>query len=330
MIIENNQVLVTGAAGFIGSHLVQRLISIGAKVRAMTHYRGDPSLHNLEYLSPEELASIEVVKGDIRDPFFVRSCVEGCDAVFHLAALIGIPFSYIAPAAYVATNVQGTINILEACKIDNAPRLVHTSTSECYGTAKYTPIDESHPLQAQSPYSASKIGADKVVESYFKSFNLPVVTICPFNTFGPRQSLRAVIPTIISQLMSGVKKLKLGALLPVRDFTYISDTVEGLISGALAEGVEGEVINLGVGKGVTIGDLAKRIMKLVGTSVSIETEEHRMRPSNSEVMELISDNKKAAEKLNWRPRVSLDKGLEKTIEFVRQYSELIKAENYEV
>ena len=330
MIIENSQVLVTGAAGFIGSHLVQRLISIGVKVRAMTHYRGDPSLHNLEYLTPEKLGIVEVLKGDIRDPFFVRSCVEGCDAVFHLAALIGIPFSYIAPAAYVATNVQGTINVLEACKMENTPRLVHTSTSECYGTAKYTPIDESHPLQAQSPYSASKIGADKVVESYFKSFNLPVVTICPFNTFGPRQSLRAVIPTIISQLMSGVKKLKLGALLPVRDFTYISDTVEGLISGALAEGVEGEVINLGVGKGVTIGDLAKRIMKLVGTSVSIETEEHRMRPSNSEVMELISDNKKAAEKLNWRPRVSLDKGLEKTIEFVRQYSELIKAENYEV
>jgi len=330
MAFENKLVLITGAAGFIGSHLVQRLVSKGTRVRAMTHYRGDPSLHNLEFLSSDEMSLLEVVKGNIEDPFFVRSCVEGCDVVFHLAALISIPYSYLSPASYVSTNVHGTLNILEACRDMCTPRIVHTSTSECYGTAMYIPIDEKHPLQGQSPYSASKIAADKLVESYFSSFNLPVVTIRPFNTFGPRQSARAVIPTIISQLIAGVKILELGSISPVRDFTYVSDTVEGLICAAFAEGVEGEVINLGFGKGITMGDLAKMIMELVDVSVTIESLENRLRPEKSEVMALISDNRRAAEKLNWKPQIPLKEGLGKTIEFILRNSQLYKAGKYEL
>jgi dTDP-glucose 4,6-dehydratase len=324
------RVLVTGAGGFIGSHLVQRLVAKGANVRAMTHYRSDPSIHNLEFLTPDEMACVDVIKGNVEDPYFVRHAVEGCDVVFHLAALIAIPYSYIAPASYVATNIHGTLNVLEACRSEGTPRLVHTSTSECYGTAKYTPIDEKHPLQGQSPYSASKIGADKIVESYYRSLDLPVVTIRPFNTFGPRQSTRAVIPTIISQLAAGVKTLKLGALSPVRDFTFVTDTAEGLICGALAEGVEGEVINLGVAKGITIGKLAEEIMKLVEVIVPIETKEQRLRPEKSEVMTLISDNRKAEKKLRWRPQVSLEDGLAKTIEFIHQHLELLRADKYGV
>lgn len=330
MPFTNKKVLVTGAAGFIGSHLVQRLLIKSAKVRAMTHYRSDPSLHNLEFLTPEEMRFVEVIKGDVGDPYFVRRAVEGCDVVFHLAALIAIPYSYIAPASYVATNIYGTLNILEACKSEGTPRLVHTSTSECYGSARYTPIDENHPLQGQSPYSASKISADKIVESYYKSFDLPVVTIRPFNTFGPRQSARAVISTIISQLMAGVNVLKLGDISPVRDFTFVTDTSEGLICGALTEGIEGETINLGSGKGITIGALAQKIMKLSEVSVPIETEEQRLRPEKSEVVKLISDNRKAAKKLRWKPEVNLDEGLIKTLEFVRHHPELFQADKYGV
>lgn len=330
MVLMSKKVLVTGAAGFIGSHLVQRLLAKGAKVRAMTHYSGNPSLHNLEFLTLDEMANVEVIKGDIEDPYFVRRAVEDCDVVFHIAALIAIPYSYIAPASYVATNIYGTLNVLEACKSEGTTRLVHTSTSECYGTSKYTPIDENHPLQGQSPYSASKIGADKLVESYCRSFDLPAVTIRPFNTFGPRQSMRAVIPTIISQLVSGIQPLKLGALTPVRDFTFVTDTAEGLICGALANDVEGEVINLGVGSGITIGELAEKIMKLVGVTAQIDIDERRLRPEKSEVMALISDNRKAMKKLQWRPKVSLEDGLIKTIEFVRQHIKLWQVERYGV
>lgn len=330
MSFTNKKVLVTGAAGFIGSHLVQRLVAQGGKVRAMTHYRGDPSLHNLQFLTPDEMGCVEVTKGDVEDPYFVRHAVEDCDVVFHLAALIAIPYSYIAPASYVATNIFGTLNVLEACRSESTPRLVHTSTSECYGNARYMPIDENHPLQGQSPYSASKIGADKIVESYNRSYELPVVTIRPFNTFGPRQSVRAVIPTIISQLAAGAKTLKLGSLSPVRDFTFVTDTAEGLIRGALADGVEGEVINLGFAKGIKIGELAEKIMKLEGVTVPIETEELRLRPEKSEVMGLISDNRKAAKKLQWRPQVSLEDGIVMTIEFVRQHLELLQADKYGV
>ena len=330
MSFNNSKVLVTGAGGFIGSHLVEALLEAGADVRAMTHYRGDPSLHNLEFLTTDQCSSIEVVRGDIADPFFVKTAVTGCDYVFHLAALIAIPYSYVAPASYVSTNIQGTLNVLEACRGEGVKRLIHTSTSECYGSAIYTPIDEKHPLQAQSPYSASKMSADKLAESYYQSFDLPVVTIRPFNTFGPRQSARAIIPTIISQLVDGAQAIKLGSLTPVRDLTFASDTAAGFIRGALSDGVEGQLINLGVGHGITMGDLAHKIMDLFGNRVPIETEQQRMRPDKSEVMALISDNAKAKQLLDWEPNVSLDDGLLKTIDFVREHLNLFQTKTYTV
>lgn len=312
---EARKVLVTGATGFIGSHLVERLIALGSKVRAMSHYRSDPTLHNLEYLTEEQLEKLEIVRGNIEDPFFVRAAVEGCDTVFHLAALIGIPFSYVAPSSYIKTNIGGTLNVLEACRAGVVGRLVHTSTSECYGTAQYTPIDEAHPLQGQSPYAASKIGADKLVESYYDSFDLPAVILRPFNTFGPRQSYRAVIPAIISQLLGGSQTIKLGALDPVRDLTFVSDTVNGFLLAAASTTAVGQEINLGVGKGISIGDLVEKIFRIFGRKARIELDEKRLRPEKSEVDELISNNKKAAKLLDWRPEISLDDGLVRTLNF---------------
>lgn len=319
MKLAGKRVLVTGAGGFIGSHLAQALLREGAQVRAMTHYRGNGSLDNLEDLSAEELATLDVIKGDIQDPYFVRRAVQGCDVVFHLAALIGIPYSYVAPASYVDTNVCGTLNLLEACRSENTPRVVHTSTSECYGTARYTPIDEDHPLQGQSPYSASKIGADKLVESYYCAFGVPVSTVRPFNTFGPRQSTRAIVPTIMRQLLAGVSTLRLGSLTPVRDLTLVSDTVNGFICAARADCVGG-VYNLGTGSAVTIGDLARMIMAMLDMDVKIGLDEERVRPKNSEVMALISDNRKAASDLGWRPLVSLERGLRQTLEYEREHA----------
>lgn len=331
MSLQGKTVLVTGATGFIGSHLVERLVQRGARVRAMSHYRSDPSLHNLALLPREVLEHVEVLRGNVEDPFFVRSAVAGCDVVFHLAALIAIPYSYVAPASYVATNVTGTLNVLEACRSEGTPRLVHTSTSETYGTAQYTPIDEKHPLVGQSPYSASKIGADMLAESYHRSMELPVVTIRPFNTFGPRQSARAVIPTIISQLAAGVSELRLGSLAPVRDFTYASDTADGFIAGALApSGAEGQLFNLGVGKGITIGDLARTLMELMEVDVPLTEDAQRVRPDKSEVLALISDNRKAKAGLGWEPKVSLREGLERTIAFVRAHPELFRPKEYSV
>ncbi len=330
MSLEGKKVLVTGATGFIGSHLVERLVQRGAHVRAMSHYRSDPSLHNLALAPAQVRENVEVIRGNVEDPFFVRTAVTGCDVVFHLAALIAIPYSYVAPASYVATNVTGTLNVLEACRSEGTPRLVHTSTSETYGSAQYTPIDEKHPLVGQSPYSASKIGADMLAESYYRSMELPVVTIRPFNTFGPRQSARAVIPTIISQLAAGVDELKLGSLSPVRDFTYAADTADGFIAGALADGVEGGLYNLGVGKGITIGDLARTIMELMEVDVPLTEDAQRVRPGKSEVLALISDNSKAKDELGWEPQVSLREGLSRTIEFVRGHPELFRPREYSV
>ena len=328
MSLKGKRVLVTGATGFIGSHLVQRLLEEGAAVRALSHYRSQPGLHNLEFLSAEEISAVEVIRGDIRDPFIVRQSVAGCEVVFHLAALISIPYSYAGPASYVATNVLGTLNVLEACRAEGSLRLVHTSTSECYGTARYTPIDEDHPLQGQSPYSATKIGADKLVESYHRSFGLDAVTIRPFNTFGPRQSARAVIPTIISQLLVKAPVLRLGALSPIRDLTYVSDTVEGFVHAASAAGVVGEVINLGIGKGISIEKLARRIMEVLKVEVPIETDAMRVRPDRSEVTALISNNCKADRLLHWRPTVSLEGGLGMTIDFIRRHPEQFNAKEY--
>jgi dTDP-glucose 4,6-dehydratase len=296
----------------------------------MTHYRADASLHNLEHLPSEVLSSLEVVKGDIADPHFVRRAVKECDIVFHLAALVAIPYSYVAPTSYIATNVQGTLNVLEACRDERTPRVVHTSTSECYGSAQYTPIDESHPLQGQSPYSASKIAADKVAESYYCSFDLPVVTVRPFNTYGPRQSARAVIPTIIEQLLAGTKTLELGSLDPIRDLTFVTDTVGGFLAAAGYSGVEGKLFNLGTGRAISVGDLARAIMRVIGVDVPVVTKRERVRPDKSEVVELLSDNTKARTELGWSPAMSLEEGLSATVEFFRRYPSGSRPSSYTV
>jgi NAD dependent epimerase/dehydratase len=328
--LRGKRVVVTGATGFIGSHLVQRLVREGAEVRAMAHYRGDPSLHNLEHLAADELGALEVRRGDLRDATFVRHAIEGRDVVFHLGALVSIPHSYASPGAFVATNVEGTLHVLDACRDAQTPVLVHTSTSEVYGTARTTPMDEAHPLQAQSPYAASKTGADQLVESYRRAFGLPAVTVRPFNTYGPRQSARAIIPTIMSQLTSGQSALRLGALTPVRDLTFVTDTVDGFIAAATTKEALGQVLNLGVGEGIAIGDLARRIMEIAGRRVPIETDAARLRPEESEVLALVSDNRRAGAVLGYAPKVSLDDGLAQTLAFVRAHAASFRPERHGV
>lgn len=326
---NGRRVLVTGAGGFIGSHVTEELVRRGAVVRAFLRYnsRGDEGL--LRFLPPELLDQVELRFGDITDPWSVEDAMAGVDVVFHLAALIAIPYSYVAPASYVAVNVSGTLNVLQAARKLGTSRIVHTSTSETYGTAIYTPIDEAHPLQGQSPYSASKIGADKVAESFFRSFGTPVATIRPFNTFGPRQSARAVIPTIIAQVAAGRPEVRLGSLDPVRDLTFVKDTADGFLAVAESDACVGEVTNVGVGKGISIGDLAKKILAASGRpDLPIVTEETRVRPEKSEVMELICDATKARERCGWTPRRGLDDGLVETIEFVRANLALYRPEVY--
>ena len=314
--LKAKKVLVTGAGGFIGSHLVEALLEKGANVRAFVKYNSRSDWGMLSDLPSESQKSIEVIPGDIRDPFVVRKAVSGCDYVFHLAALIGIPYSYIAPEDYVAVNVLGTVNILQACRDEGTVRLVNTSTSETYGTAQYVPIDEKHPLQGQSPYSASKIGADKMVESYYHSFELPVVTVRPFNTYGPRQSARAFIPTIISQVLTQ-EKVTIGSTEPIRDMTFVKDTVEGFITVGLCDNVIGQVVNLGFGTGRTIGEIAKSILNIMGKPcMQIEQDASRVRPMKSEVRRLISDNTKAREICGWKPTCSFEIGIEQTIRWV--------------
>jgi len=326
---SGKRVLVTGAGGFIGSHLVERLVRDGNLVRAFVHYNAESSWHNLEKIPADVLAQVEVINGDIADPFFVDSAVAGCDVVYHLAALIGIPYSYVAPAAYVSTNIVGTVNVLQACRRHQTPRMVHTSTSETYGSAQYVPIDEAHPLVGQSPYSASKIGADKLVESYWRSFELPVCTIRPFNTFGPRQSARAFIPTIIMQALSG-DVVRLGNLDPVRDMTFVTDTAAGFVAGAASDKCLGTVCNLGVGQGISVGDLARKVGRLLGKELIIETDQQRLRPEKSEVSRLISDNSKMRELSGWAPQVSLDEGLAQTIDYVRSNLKDYRINQYNV
>jgi NAD dependent epimerase/dehydratase len=321
------KVLVTGAGGFIGSHLVEALMLKGAEVTAMIHYNSRSDWGNLEHLSREQKKNLDIAAGNIEDSDFVAHQVRGKDVVFHLAALIGIPYSYEAPRSYIQTNVAGTLNIMEAARRFEIGRVVHTSTSETYGTAIYTPIDENHPLQAQSPYSASKIGADKIAESYYLSFGLPVTIIRPFNTYGPRQSARAVIPTIIIQALTR-DEIRLGSLTPVRDLNYVEDTVHGFIKIAECEAISGQTINIGSGKGITIGDLAATILRLMSCGKPVTLDNERVRPPNSEVFELICDNEKARQLVGWYPQFSLEDGLAATIEFVSANKAIFKPETY--
>ena len=323
-------VLVTGAGGFIGSHLVETLALRGARVRALVRYNSRNHWGNLESLSPKVLAEVEVVPGDLVDPACVQQAVQGCEVVFHLGALIAIPYSYVAPRQYVATNVFGTINILEACRSGDVEKLVHTSTSEVYGTALYTPIDEDHPLQAQSPYSGSKISADKMAESYFRAYGIPVAIIRPFNTYGPRQSARAVIPTVVIQAIE-TQQIRLGNLKPVRDLTYVTDTVEGFLAVAESPETKGEVTNIGYGKGVSVLNLASLILEILGKEgLEIISEGERVRPAKSEVFELVCNNQKAKSLLGWEPMHDLRQGLAKTIEWVQQNLARMKSHLYNI
>jgi NAD dependent epimerase/dehydratase len=327
-IVNNKKVLVTGAGGFIGSSLVQSLVEHGAVVRAFVRYnsRGDTGL--LQLLNPDIHDAIDIIPGDIRDSNAIESAAKNVDTIIHLGALISIPYSYVHPIEVVESNVLGTLNVLQACRSQGC-RLVHTSTSEVYGTALRTPIDEDHPLQGQSPYSASKIGADKLVESYVRSFDVQAVTIRPFNTYGPGQSARAVIPTIITQALTQ-DVIHLGNLHAKRDFTYLSDTVDGFLKAAQLEQFNGEVINLGSGAEISIGELADLIIEIIGRPVSIKLEQERLRPDKSEVMRLISDNSKARQFLNWQPKVDIREGLSLTIDWIRQHLELFRIGMYEV
>jgi NAD dependent epimerase/dehydratase len=325
---QGKRVLVTGAGGFIGSQLVEALLLRGAQVRAFVRYnsRGDAGLLRL---LPAELADhLEVVAGDLREWQAVRQVVRDCDIVFHLGALISIPYSYHHPFEVAETNFMGTLNVLMACHYLGIGRAIHTSTSEVYGTARQALIDESHPLQGQSPYSASKIGADKLAESFFCAYNLPVVTVRPFNTFGPRQTARAVIPTIITQALVH-NTVKLGNLTTTRDFTYVSDTVRGFLLAAETSGVEGQVFNLGTGQEISVGELAQKIIEITGRPVEIVQDSERLRPGPSEVMRLLSDNSLARECLGWQPEVTLDEGLQQTIAWIRDHLDLYRIGTYE-
>lgn len=307
---EGKSVLVTGAGGFIGSHLAETLVDMGAQVRAFVHYN---ALGRWGWLDESpKCGEMEIILGDIQDRESISKSVKGVDVVFHLAALIAIPYSYLAPLSYVRTNIEGTLNVLQAAREYETACVVHTSTSEVYGTAQYVPIDEMHPLQGQSPYAASKIGADKIVESFYLSFGLPVVTVRPFNTFGPRQSTRAVIPTIITQCLSR-KNVRLGSLHPTRDMNYVANTVDGFLRAASFPQALGHTINLGSNQEISIGDLAQTIINLVNPSLEIESEDQRMRPEKSEVNRLLANNSLAATLLNWEPMIDLEEGLTHTI-----------------
>jgi NAD dependent epimerase/dehydratase len=326
---KDRRVLVTGAGGFIASHLVEAMVQAEASVRAFVRYnsRGDPGL--LRLLPEQALERVEVVAGDLRDLAAIQEAMQGMEVVFHLGALIAIPYSYVHPAEVVETNVIGTLNVLLAGRESSVGRIVHTSTSEVYGTALRVPIDEGHPLQGQSPYSASKIGADKIAESFYRSFDLPVVTVRPFNTYGPRQSARAVIPTIISQALSQ-EVIRLGNLEARRDLTYVADTVDGFLKAGETPGVEGETFNLGTGQEVSIGELAGEILRQVGRPVRIEIDPVRLRPEKSEVQRLLSDNRLAGERLGWQPQVSLEEGLRRTIAWMRKHLDFYEPGRYQV
>jgi dTDP-glucose 4,6-dehydratase len=322
------KVLVTGAGGFIGSHLTEELVRQGEEIRAFVRYNSRDGRGLLEDLPKEIQNQIEVIPGDLKDPDGVKKAVKGCSKVFHLGALIAIPYSYIHPFDFIQTNVVGMAHLLNACLEEGTlERVIHTSTSEVYGTAQYIPIDEKHPLQAQSPYSASKIAADKLAESYYLSFGLPIATIRPFNTFGPRQSLRAIIPTIVSQAIHD-KKIRLGNTSPRRDFLFVKDTVRGFIQLGKCDEALGKVVNIGTGTDISIEELVKKILGLMGKQGEIEVEDRRIRPEKSEVMQLLSDTRLAQKLFQWAPRYTLEDGLGETIEWYRKNLSRFKVGSY--
>jgi NAD dependent epimerase/dehydratase len=324
---KSTSVLITGAGGFIGSHLAEACVRTGAQTRAMVHYN---SAGRRGWLDQSDLKDeMEIVASDIREVDSVRAALKGVDVVFHLAALIAIPYSYVSPSSYVSANIVGTLNILQESLRSGVSRVVHTSTSEVYGTARQIPISEEHPLQGQSPYSATKIGADKLAESFHRSFGLPIGIVRPFNTYGPRQSARAVIPTIMAQALAN-EPIRVGNVAPTRDFNYVADTVRGFMINAGSEKTVGRVINLGAGKEISIGDLARTICSLVGRECQIIQEEQRIRPSGSEVDRLLADNRLADELLGWRPEVGLRDGLQKTLDWMRLNLERYRPEVYVV
>lgn len=324
---NGKKVLVTGGEGFIGSHLTERLVREGADVRVLALYN---PFGRYGWLDPEVHTSVELLPGDVRDAERVAGAVEGRDVVFHLAALIGIPYSYVAPESYVQVNVQGTINVATACHRHDVSRLVHTSTSETYGTAITAPISEEHPLQPQSPYSASKIGGDMMALSFHHAFELPVAVARPFNTYGPRQSTRAVIPTILSQLHKGAKQIELGSTTPTRDFNYVEDTVAGFLAVAASDRAIGEVVNIGSGREISIGDLVQLLIEITGSPAEIVTDEARLRPAGSEVERLLCDNSRAKEWTGWQPEVSLEEGLRRTSDWVRDNLDELDTAGYSV
>ncbi|MDH5666792.1 MAG: NAD-dependent 4,6-dehydratase LegB [Nitrospira sp.] len=332
MTSANKKILVTGADGFIGSHLTEALVRNGHEVRAFVLYNSFNSWGWLDHCAPDVSGNFEVFAGDIRDPYGVRKAMNGCDVVLHLAALIAIPYSYHSPDTYVDTNIKGTLNVLQAARDLEVKKIVHTSTSEVYGTARFVPITEEHPLQGQSPYSASKIGADQIAMSFYCAFNTPVAIIRPFNTYGPRQSARAVIPTVITQIASGKKVLKVGALHPTRDFNYVLDTVQGFMTVAQSDQTVGAVINCGSNYEISIGNTIKLISEIMGVNVEIETEKIRLRPEKSEVERLWCDNTKIERLTGFKPKTTLREGLEKTVEWFTNPANLkqYKADIYNV
>lgn len=324
------KILVTGADGFIGSHLTEELVKQGHKVKAFAYYNSFNTWGWLDTLPEEILKEIEVFTGDIRDPNGVRESMKGIDEVHHLAALIAIPFSYHSPDSYVDTNIKGTLNVLQAARDLDTKRILVTSTSEVYGTAQYVPIDENHPFQGQSPYSATKIGADRIAESFHKSFEMPITIVRPFNTYGPRQSARAVIPTIITQLLAGKEEIKLGALSPTRDFNYVKDTINGFIEIAKAHNTIGEEINIATQQEISIGQLAQEMIKQINPNAKIICEEERLRPEKSEVNRLLGSNKKIKELTGWSPEYNLEQGLAETIEWIKNNLDKFKTDIYNV
>ncbi len=323
------RVLVTGAAGFIGSHLTEALVRSGASVRAFVRYNSRNEYGWLEVADPVLMSEVEIFTGDLTNPEAARGATTGCDVVLHLGALIPIPYSYRHPREYVSANIEGIINILEGCRQAGVSRLVHTSSSEVYGTARTVPIDEGHPLQAQSPYAATKVAADKLALSYQQSFGTPVVVVRPFNTYGPRQTARAVIPTIISQALTR-EVVELGATTPTRDFLFVEDTVSGMMRCAEQSGIEGEVFNVGTGSEISVGDTAELILRLLGKEIPVIDSSERLRPANSEVERLVADCSKAEQRLDWRPRVALEDGLRRTIEWMTAAIDRYKPEQYNV